>query len=101
MSCSTCSQNSGIVYDDPSIMGRNITGRSEPGYDIRKTGQYPVQMQTGSFAPQPKKLINFDWGTFVIGFVVGGIVVGLLVTQTGRGLLGAAGERTTRYVRGR
>jgi hypothetical protein len=49
--------------------------------------------------PQEKKLA--DWGSFMAGLIIGGIVVTLLVTSTGRGLLGAAGERTTRYIRGR
>lgn len=100
MTCATCRQDSGIVYDNPSIVGRNITGRSLPSYDIHKPlyGSEGGAMQEGF--PTQKKFA-LDWGSFVGGVVVGGILVVLLVTSTGRGLLGAAGERTTRYVRGR
>lgn len=100
MACTSCRGDSGVIYDNPSILGRNITGRSIPGHDVR---QKPVNMTTyySNGNLQQKKLINWDWGTFLIGVVVGGVVIGLLVTSTGRGLLGAAGERTTRYIRGR
>jgi hypothetical protein len=93
--------DSGIIYDNPSIVGRNITGRSLPSYDIHKPYSMPGMMvQTAGNFPTQKNL-SISWGTFVAGVVVGGIVTLLLVTSTGRGLLGAAGERTTRYVRGR
>lgn len=46
-----------------------------------------------------------DWGTFVFGAVVGGIVVLILATPTGRGVTGgvtrAAGERVEYHVRPR
>jgi hypothetical protein len=99
------------VYDNPSVLGRNITGRSTAGFDTRYKPINPMILTNGiqnnesSYmmydTPVSKKLEGWDWGTFVAGLVVGGIVTILLVTSTGRSLVGAAGQRTTRYIRGR
>jgi hypothetical protein len=103
MVCNTCNTyvDSGIVYDNPSIMGRNITGRSVPGYDERS---YPVAMTYGTQAqnlPTGKSLYTFDLTNFVIGCVVGGIITMFLITPSGRKVGAAAGERTARTIKGR
>lgn len=103
MVCTTCNtyRDSGIVYDNPSIMGRNITGRSVPGYDERS---YPSDMTYGMQTqnlPTSKSLYTFDMTNFFVGCIVGGIVMMLLITPSGRKVGSAAGERTSRAIRGR
>jgi hypothetical protein len=43
-----------------------------------------------------KKLEGPDWGMFVGGAIVGGIIMLLFATITGRKLLGAAGRKVER-----
>lgn len=81
--------------NDPT--GRVFLGRSSPANIVPMQQTY---YQRPMLSPQPQKLA-FDWGSFVGGVVIGGIVAVLLVTATGRGLLGAAGQRTTSYIRGK
>ncbi len=101
MVCSNC----GVVVDNPSIMGRDIIGRSQPGQDVhypysQEIQQTPTQQYTTSMNGQTQKL-GFDWGSFVGGMIVGGILVALFATATGRSVLGAAGQRTASAIRGR
>lgn len=72
MGCSSCGQ------------ARMYTQPAQP----TQTYQQPYQAPT----------MGFDWGTFVFGFVTGGILAMLFVTQTGRGIMGAAGHRVQRRI---
>jgi len=123
MACSTCyTSDSGIIYDNPSILGRNITGRSTAGYDLRPPNVQPGVIINGNlyqdeeYPDNPGSFNNpgnnpvtvvtptvhrktLNWGSFFVGLIIGGAVTMFLVTRTGRDILGAAGQRTVRYMR--
>jgi len=118
MTCNTCGP-----------LGRNITGRSIPGYPARAkngTGGLAVygvprtdaERQTTHYArygttnlpprgtglglngaPTPK-LITWDLGTLIVGVVAGVIIGAFIFTPSGREIGGAAGARAARRIRG-
>jgi hypothetical protein len=126
---------------DETLLGKNITGRSTAGYDIRlrpevysretgvphgfemeynpygvpKTDEQRMMTHYAKYGTtnlpirgtglQPSygeiEMPKLSGNDFLMGLVVGFIVGALVLTATGRGLMGAAGERATKYVRGR
>lgn len=80
---------------DPT--GRVIYGRSHPGQPSR-----PLNMQNNQSRLYQnrnlavKKLEGPDWGMFLGGMIVGGIIMLLFATTTGRKLLCAAGRKVER-----
>jgi len=104
---------------DETLLGKNIVGRSTAGYDIRlrpevysrETGvphgfEMAYNHVTPTYNPPSGsygeiEMPKLSGNDFLIGLVVGFIIGGLVLTATGRGFMGAAGERATKYVRGR
>ena len=107
MVCNTCGP-----------LGRNITGRSIPGYPARAkngTGGLAVygvprtdaERQVANYAraglngsTPPQKLITWDLGTLVVGTILGIVIGAFIFTPSGRGIGAAAGARAARRVRG-
>lgn len=103
---------------DETLLGKNIVGRSTAGYDIRLRPEvysresgvpHGFEMAYNHFTPASNPPSGGSFGEiempklgndFLIGLVVGFIIGGLVLTATGRGFVGAAGERATKYVRG-
>lgn len=83
-----------------STMGRVITGRSHPGLPERPA---PVNSnQTRLYQNQraaTRRLEGPDWGMFVGGLFVGGIITLFLATTMGRRMLCAMGRKVERRIR--
>lgn len=57
----------------------------------------PVPMT--AYAEPYQAPIVWNWETFVIGFVTGGLLALMFSTRTGRSIMGASGERVERRIR--
>jgi len=101
-----------------STLGRVITGRSTPGYPVRyrdnpnpygvprteeeRAMQHYSRFGTTALPPRGTRLQQLqgpDWGAFVAGLFIGGIITAVLVTKPGRGVAGAAAARVERRLR--
>lgn len=110
MVCKTCSGN--------SITGRVITGRSRPGTDVRyKNGTDPYYGKPMSYDDRQKyywganyvnnknnqaqKLpsMSFDTGAFIVGGIIGFILAGLVLTNTGRTITYRSGQKVARRLK--
>ena len=107
MSCGPqgCTSLNGGMYPEMycSPAGRNITGRSTPGYDVRYKNMnvpqsYPTSRIAQSRAQAPA--LSPDFGSFVVGLAIGFIIAAFVLTPTGREVGRAAGTRTAKRIRG-